>query len=130
MTPEQKEAIIQHRIQRAKETIEDARVALETNRIKNALNRIYYSAFHIVSSFAIKNEFSTSKHKQLIGWFNKYYVHTGIVSGDLYKIYSLSFNNRQESDYEDFVNFEKEEVEKHYQDMLIFVSGIEKIILK
>ena len=92
------------------------------------MNRIYYSIFHIVSALSVKYDFSTSKHKQLIGWFNKNFIHTNLIDTKLYKIYSKAFSNRQESDYEDFVAFLEEEVEEHFKDMLYFVSEIEKFI--
>jgi uncharacterized protein (UPF0332 family) len=130
MTLEQKEALKKYRISRAKETIEDAQVAIDNNRIKNAMNRIYYSIFYIVSALAVKNDFSTSKHKQLIGWFNKNFIFTGIIDKKFYKIYSIAFDNRQESDYEDFVEYSKEDVIRYYNDMLVFVDEIEKLILR
>jgi len=32
----------------------------------NAENRIYYAIYYIVSALAIKNDYSTSKHSQLL----------------------------------------------------------------
>ena len=124
-----KNILIKHRIEKSKETIEDARVAIENDRFRNALNRIYYSIFYIVSALSVKNNFSTSKHKQLLGWFNKNFVHEGIVSTQLGNIYKISYDNRQENDYEDFVEFKKDDIVKYNNDMLLFVSEIEKLIL-
>ncbi len=121
-------SIVKIRIIKAKETIEDARLALESNRFRNALNRIYYSAFYIVSALALKHNFSTSKHKQLIGWFNKEFVSSGKIKSEFYKIYSKAFDTRQESDYEDFIEYEKSEAQLRFSDMLSFVTEIEKLI--
>jgi uncharacterized protein (UPF0332 family) len=120
--------LIKYRIQKSYDTILDARVALDNNRLGSALNRIYYSNFYIVSALALKENFSTSKHSQLLGWFNKNYIKTGIISPDSGKIYRISYDNRQESDYEDFVEYNKEDIEKRYNDMLRFVKEIEKLI--
>jgi uncharacterized protein (UPF0332 family) len=122
------EDLIKYRIQKSHETTEDARIALENNRLRNALNRVYYSNFYIVSALALKENFSTSKHAQLLGWFNKNYIKTKIISPDLGKIYRESFDNRQESDYEDFVEYDKTDIEQKYYDMLRFVEEIEKLI--
>jgi uncharacterized protein (UPF0332 family) len=116
-----KQDLINHRITKSKETIEDARLAIVSNRLRNSLNRIYYAIFYIVSALAQKDGFSTSKHMQLMGWFNKNYIKTGIVQQEFSKIYSLSFYSRQESDYEDFVEYNKEDIEKRYNDMLRFL---------
>ncbi|OGU10288.1 MAG: hypothetical protein A2X61_15185 [Ignavibacteria bacterium GWB2_35_12] len=130
MENEKLKELIKYRIERSKETLKDAEVAIENDRINNALNRIYYSAFYIVSALALKHNFSTSKHKQLLGWFNREFISTGKIESGLYKIYSKSFDTRQESDYEDFIEYEKSEAEQHFSDMLQFVSEIEKIILQ
>lgn len=130
MEPKDKESIIEIRIKKAKETIEDARIALENARLRNALNRIYYAIFYIVSALAAKDDFSTSKHRQLMGWFIKNYVSNGRIDAEFSNIYKKAFENRQESDYEDFVEFETEEVESHFADMKVFVEEIEKMITK
>src|SRR3989339_178416 len=123
-------SIINIRIIKAKETIEDARIALESERFRNALNRIYYAIFYMVSALSLKNGFSTSKHKQLMGWFVKNYVSTGIIKPEFSNIYKRAYERRQESDYDDVLEFDKNQVESHFSDMLQFVSEIEKIILQ
>ena len=39
-----------------------------------AVNRIYYGLYYAVTALAIKHRFETSKHLQLIGWFNKEFI--------------------------------------------------------
>ena len=58
-------------ITKSKESLCDAELALSNNRLDNAQNRIYYSIFYIVTALAYTDNFITSKHSQLIGWFNK-----------------------------------------------------------
>ena len=123
-----KDELIKYRISRAKETIEDATVALENERLHSAENRIYYSIFYLVSALALKDGFSTSKHGQLLGWFNKNYVKTGIVSSSIGKIYADAFANRQESDYQDLIILKPEDVKRHYSEMLTFINNVEKIL--
>ena len=128
MEPELIKDLIQHRIIRAKETLVDTEIAIKNDRLKNALNGIYYSAVYAVSALSVKTGFSTSKHKQLLDWFNKNFVHTGIISGDLFTIYTRALDLKQESDYEDYVEVDKNVIEENYKDMLKFVSEIEKVI--
>ena len=66
-----KAELIQHRLARSKESAEDAKLALENDRLNNAENRIYYAIFYSVSALAIMSDYTTSKHFQLMGWFNK-----------------------------------------------------------
>jgi uncharacterized protein (UPF0332 family) len=94
-----------------------------------AENRIYYSIFYLVSALALKNDFSTSKHGQLLGWFNKNYVKTGIVPSSVGKIYADAFANRQESDYQDFITLQLDDVKRNFSEMLSFVDSVERILL-
>lgn len=105
MELQNKKALIEYRIKKAKETSDDAKLALDNNRLRTAFNRIYYAIFYIVSALAVKHDFSTSKHKQLMGWFNVYFIKTGAISLDLWMTYKNAYDKRQESDYDDFVEF-------------------------
>ncbi|TAL67113.1 MAG: HEPN domain-containing protein [Bacteroidetes bacterium] len=98
--------------------MDEAKLAFEHNQYRSTLNRIYYANFYIVSALAAKHNFATSKHQQLMGWFNKEFVNPGKVNHKLWDIYSQSYKNRQESDYLDFVEYSKEEIEQSYSGML------------
>ncbi len=99
------------------------------DKLHLAYNRIYYSIYYVVSALALKNDFSSSKHSNLLGWFNKNYIITGKVSKELGKIYNKAFETRQESDYEDMVTFEIEDAKRDYGNMLTFVKEIKKLLL-
>ena len=123
-----KNALIEHRIAKSIETSFAAKVLIDNSLFRHAENRIYYSIFYLVSALATRYDFSTSKHKELLGWFNKNFVHTGIVSTELKDIYREAFENRQEGDYEDFRTFELDEVTIHYERMLNFNEKITNLI--
>jgi len=46
-------------------------VLIDNNRFRSAVNRIYYGMFYPLMALGLANHFETSKHGQLIGWFNK-----------------------------------------------------------
>ena len=75
LTPEEREEIVKHRIEQSLRTIEEAELLIDNLKLSAAVSRIYYSLFYIISALAVKNNFSTSKHKQLLSWFNKNYFH-------------------------------------------------------
>ena len=123
-----KEELINYRISRAKETIEEAQKAISENHLHLAENRIYYSIFYYVTALSLKFDFSTSKHKQLLGWFNMNFIKTGIINKEIGKIYYNAYENRQSGDYDDMIYFVKDDVLKHYNDMLKFINEIERIL--
>ncbi|MDP2364184.1 MAG: HEPN domain-containing protein, partial [Ignavibacteria bacterium] len=123
-----KTVLIKHRMDRAEETLSEARTSFENESFLLAANRVYYSAFYAVSALAIKNNFSTSKHGQLLGWFNQYYIKTGMIEKPLGKFYLDAFELRQESDYEDFFKIDKTSIEEKIKTASEFIDRISAIL--
>ncbi len=106
---EKQDEVINGFIIKSKEALFDAELAIKNNRLDNALNRIYYSVFYIVTALAYKENFLTSKHSQLLGWFNKKFIHEEkIFNEEFYIIYKDAFENRQNADYSLFLSYSKE----------------------
>ncbi|MHB1686352.1 MAG: HEPN domain-containing protein [Ignavibacteriaceae bacterium] len=128
LTGEEREEIIKRRIEQSLETIDEAELLIGNKSLAAALNRIYYAVFYIISALGVKHKFSTSKHKQLLGWFNKNFVSTGIVKKEYGKFIHNLFNKRMEGDYEVFVEFLKEDVLKLSNQAKEFIEEVKRII--
>ena len=74
---EKRHALIQYRIEQAKETAEEANLLIKHNKFRAAINRIYYAMFYMLLALGLKYHFETSKHRQLLGWFNKTFIKNG-----------------------------------------------------
>jgi len=123
-----KNLLVKYRIKRADETLEEALLSLTNNKLNLTANRIYYAAFYIVSALAISNDFSTSKHSQLLGWFNKNIVKKGNVPREFGKIYLNAYELRQEGDYEDLIEFDTKVLEEKLKEITKFVSVVKELI--
>lgn len=122
--PYNKKELIDYRLERSFQTANEAKSALELGHLFSAENRIYYACFYAVTALALSNDFVTSKHKQLIGWFNHNFIRTNVFPIQYGQVLKNAFAKRQESDYDDYVSFELEEVESDYKDMLEFINFI------
>jgi uncharacterized protein (UPF0332 family) len=123
-----KRDLIKHRLDEADETIEDVRVLIENNRLRAAVNRIYYGMFYSLLALGIKNEFETSKHARLIGWFNKSFIKEGLIDTKYGKIINKAYNRRTKGDYDIYVDFDKDKVIGMYNDMQNFIAMIKDYI--
>ena len=99
ITPEQRGEIVSYRLQQADECILDAMLCLQTNRLALATNRMYYGMFYAMLALGALRQFETSKHMQMIGWFNKNFVHTGIFPSHFGRMVKRAFETRTGSDY-------------------------------
>ena len=128
MKPEEKATYIKYRLDRAQETLQEAQTLFDTHFLFGAINRIYYAMFYAVSALALSKGFSTSSHTQLRGYFNREFVKTGIVSGDLGKLYGDAFQYRNKGDYKDLVSFKPEEVLDMLQRAKNFITIITELV--
>lgn len=131
MTIEEKdrESLIQYRIEQANETIIDVELLLENKRLRSAINRIYYGMFYSLLALGAAHQFETSKHAQLLGWFNRNFIHRGLVDPKYGKIINKAYNRRTKGDYDTFIEFEELVVIEMFNEKKDFISKIESIII-
>lgn len=95
------EILFRNSLIKCRQAFDDAAFSIQGQRKQIALNRIYYSIFYASVALGYKHGFVTSKHVQLMGWFNKKFINQEkTFSEKMGKIYKTSFLNRQEADYE------------------------------
>jgi uncharacterized protein (UPF0332 family) len=130
MTLEEKDraVLIKYRVEKAKKAAEDARFLIDNNRLLLAVNRIYYGAFYILSALALKYQVPTSKHKELIGWFNKTFVKTSVIPRKYGQFVHKAFDKRSKADYADYVEFDKKEVSIMFNEMKDLIEEVEAFI--
>lgn len=105
-----KEDYIDYRVTKSTEIYEDALLLADNNRWNSCVNRLYYSSYYIISALLYKNEIKAETHNGVKTQFFMNYVKTGLIEIKLGKLYSHLFDWRQETDYADFIEFDKQTV--------------------
>ena len=129
LSDQDRELLIQHHVDKSSESICQVRFLIENNQLSLAVNRIYYGIYYILSALAIKNRFKTSKHEQLIGWFNKIYVKGNLIDRTYGRIIRRFYENRMEGDYNVFSEFSQEEVEESFKEMQDTIAEIRRLLI-
>lgn len=125
-----KEILIKNSIEKADIALNNAESNIQSDKLLDAQNRAYYSIFYIVLALAYMDDFATGKHAQLMGWFNKKYIHeNNIFNKNFSKIYQRLLINRQKFDYDVSKFPEKEQTIKDLEDAKFFVNEVKKYIL-
>jgi uncharacterized protein (UPF0332 family) len=124
----QRSDLIKYRIEQAKATKNEAKLMIDNDMFRGAINRIYYGMFYMVLALALKYEFDSSKHGQLIGWFNKTFIKEAVIERRFGRILREAFEHRQKSDYAVYIEYTKEEVQSKYKLMQEFLAYIEEFI--
>ncbi|MEW6196513.1 MAG: HEPN domain-containing protein [Bacteroidota bacterium] len=123
-----KNVLVNYRLEQSEETLTEISFLIDNGHLSLAVNRIYYSIFYAISAVAIKDNFSTSKHKKLLGWFNKNYINTGILKKEFGSLIYAAFENREKSDYDFLFEITKEEILKYFRLAENFVEEIKKLL--
>lgn len=124
------ETLIHYRLERAQESLDDARLLAEANRWNACVNRLYYSCFYAVSAPLVRDGLSSSRHTGVRSLLNRHYVRTGKVPRGLARVYNDLFERRQEGDYADFVRFQAEQVCPWIPQTEAFIAHVKALLSK
>ncbi len=125
---ERKMDLVQLRLKQAHEAIDDVEFLIQNERLTLAINRIYYGMFYSLLALAILFDFKTSKHAQLIGWFNKEFIKNQKIELRFSKIIQSAFHARSDGDYGVLTEFSKEETLIRLDEMKDFIDKIDLFI--
>jgi uncharacterized protein (UPF0332 family) len=120
--------IVNYRVELAYNTIKESESHITNGFLNTAMNRIYYAGFYIVCALAAIDNFSTARHKQLIGYFNKNYIKTGIIDRGIGEILTIAYDRREAADYHDFVYLTKTQIEEYRIRMAEFIKQVDALI--
>lgn len=119
---------IAYRVSKSDEIFADAKLLAENNRWNSCVNRLYYSAYYLVSALLYKRQIKAVTHNGVRTEFFQHFVKTEIASKDLGKLYTNLFGWRQESDYADFIDFEKETVQPLINSVAEFNNAVKLLL--
>ena len=120
--------LAQYRLNTAKEDLEAAQLNFENRQYRASNNRAYYAIFRAISA-CLALEFKAYKqHAQVIGSFNKDFVHTGVFPKEISKRISRAQEVRHASDYDDFYIVSMEEAQEQLETAKEVVDMVNKYL--
>lgn len=122
--------LIKYRIERSRETFEEALLMKREEHWNACMNRLYYACFYSVTALLAKNELESNKHSGVKSLFNQYFIKTGKISREHGSLYNHLFENRQEGDYVDFVIFKADLVEPLIPQVEDFIKAVSDLALQ
>ena len=95
MKDEQKLKLIQYRINRAQETLEEVNILIKNKLWSTAINRLYYACYYAVIALLVKNNISAQTHSGVRQMFGLHFAKPGLINKELAKFYTDIFDKRQ-----------------------------------
>ncbi len=84
MSHSKPEDYIKYRILRANETISEVKILIDNKLWNTAINRMYYACFYAVGALLVKHGAEASSHSGSRQKFGQLFVHTGLISKDIW----------------------------------------------
>lgn len=119
-----------YRLGAAKEDLEAARLNFASGHYRASNNRAYYAIFRAISACLALNFKAYKQHAQVIGNFNKDFVHTGIFPKEISKRINRAQEVRHASDYDDFYIVSVEDAKEQLETAKEVIDMVEKYLAK
>jgi len=122
------EAVIRYRLDRARETLEEARLMASCEHWNTCVNRLYYACFYAVTALLLHSGFASAKHSGVRALLNQHFVKPGTLDQRLGALYNELFDSRNEGDYRDLVRLDAERVRPLIPQVEEFIEAVEGLV--
>jgi len=130
MKSPEKSDLVDYRLNRAKETLLEIDILLNNGLWNTAINRLYYACYYAASALLLDRSIHASTHSGVRQMLGLHFIKTGEISTDLGKVFTDLFDKRHSSDYDDFIQVTKEDVEDLLPSAEEFIKAVELLISK
>ena len=130
MSESGRDELVEYRLRRAKETVNELDVLVQNKFWNTAVNRMYYACFYAVSALLSQSDIHVQTHSGVRQMFGQKFVKTGLLPRELGKLYSDLFDLRTSGDYDDFIDIREQDVRELIDQVKHFVTEIDKLIQK
>lgn len=113
-----------YRLSAAEERLLSSKVLLDAGLFKDSIGRSYYAIFSAVKAILALDQIDFKKHSEVIGYFQKNYVKTGIIEVKYSKYLQNAFQVRNNCDYNDFYIVSKKDAEEQYNNAAEMIETI------
>ena len=94
------------------------------------VNRLYYACYYAVIALLIAKDIHAHTHSGVRQMFGLHFVKSGLIDKETGKFYSDIFDMRQTGDYDDYIDFKKEDVLDLIGPVNELISKIEGLLFK
>ncbi|MHB8845394.1 MAG: HEPN domain-containing protein [Nitrospirota bacterium] len=127
----EKNSLIRHRLEQARESIKEADVLLKAGMShRSVMNRLYYSMFYAVLALLQDKQAGTSKHSGAISLFDREFIKTEIFDKKFSKALHRAFELRQKGDYMEQAEVAKQDLDEIRPEAVEFVERAESYLKK
>lgn len=118
--------LIKYRLERSRETYNDAEILAEKEKWNSTINRLYYAAYYAVMALLLHSGVKPTTHNGAKSAFSQYFIKDGSIPKESGKMYSQLFTWRLKGDYDDLFDFNKDKVLPYFKPVKHLIDIVEK----
>jgi uncharacterized protein (UPF0332 family) len=130
MNQEERQELVKYRINKARETFNEVGLHVENKLWNTAVNRLYYACYYSVIALLINKDIKAQTHSGVRQMFGLHFVKSGLIDKESGKFYTDIFDMRQTGDYDDYIDFNEEDVLDLINPANELISKIEILLSK
>ncbi len=123
------EDLSRYRIQKARQTWEEAVILAESAHWSAVANRLYYSCFYAILALFAKYNLKAVTHSGVKHMFHLKILKSGIIEEEYGILFTVLTSKRHIGDYQDFYEFTEEEVQPLIEEVKRFIERVERQIV-
>jgi uncharacterized protein (UPF0332 family) len=120
--------LVHYRMERANETMEEARILADNGHYNAAVNRLYYACFYATQALLLKHHIAATTHAGVKSMLGLHFVSKGIISVEHGKTFNTLFEKRHSSDYEAFAYCDKDLIDDLTPLAKAYISRIKELL--
>lgn len=121
-------SLVRYRLERADETIVEAKLLADAGHFNATMNRLYYACFYAALALLVANGISTASHAGVKTMLGLHFVSQGLLDKEHGKTFSRLFEIRHTGDYDDFVYCDNEMTDEYTPKAEAFIQAIKKLL--
>ena len=130
LTDEERKAIVAYRLEKADDSIIEAKDCASMEHWTLAANRLYYAAYYASSALLINTGLTAKTHEGTIGLIGQNFVRTNILTKDDGSLLARLQNMRHTGDYDDFMDWSQEDVEPLIPKVEAYIEKVKRLIFQ
>ena len=108
-----------YRMEKAKERLHSAETLLKAGNFADSIGRSYYAIFTAARTLLALKGLDSKRHSGVIALFNEHFIKSGLLAREIYRIITSAKDKRERADYEDYVEFSREEAEEEKEGQVL-----------
>lgn len=129
LSDEEVKALVSYRMSRAEETLAEVDYLKSQGYYNTAVNRLYYACYYAAVALMVNNHLYPATHAGVRQMLGMHFVSTGKLTKEAGRCFSMLFERRTTSDYDDFAYSTIEEVEELQPKASNFIAEVKTLLI-